>query len=237
VGCTYLQRNKYNMTISIIEQFVRVFAPHLCVGCGVEEDRLLCRACAEKLPLAPSHCYRCKVTTESYAVCRSCAPHTQLNRVVVGTPYQGVARALVHRMKYERARAGVGEIATWLAPLMAHFSERMVLVPVPTATSRIRARGYDHARLLTRVLAHRTSLPYRLLLARSGQAHQVGASRAGRLNQLQGTFRPVHTEQIKGRHVVLVDDVLTTGASLETAARTLRRAGAASVSAIVFAEA
>jgi predicted amidophosphoribosyltransferase len=72
---------------------------------------------------------------------------------------------------------------------------------------------------------------------RIGQAHQVGAGRAQRKKQLDGVFRPRHIERIKGQHIILVDDVLTTGATLESAARTLRRAGAAQVDAWVFAKA
>jgi len=225
------------MTISIIEQIVRIFAPHLCVGCGAEEDKLLCRACRTALLPVPSRCYRCKAATERYKVCLDCARHTPLEQVVVGAQYQGLAQELVHHMKYERAQAGIHEIADLLAPLLSNLPEGVVVTSVPTATSRVRARGYDHARLLARALSRLGTLPCQTLLMRMGQAHQVGASRAERLKQLQGTLRPIHAERIRGRHIVLIDDVLTTGATLETAARALKRAGAQSVGALVFAEA
>ncbi|HSX05969.1 MAG TPA: phosphoribosyltransferase family protein [Candidatus Saccharimonadales bacterium] len=140
-------------------------------------------------------------------------------------------------MKYERAQAGVAEIALLLARQLAGFSGDAVLVPVPTATSRVRARGYDHAALLAREVSRLTNTPRRIVLRRVGQAHQVGSRRSQRLEQLQAAFRPVQVNEIRGRHIILIDDVLTTGATLEAAARVLRRAGAARVDAIVFAQA
>jgi ComF family protein len=140
-------------------------------------------------------------------------------------------------MKYERAQAGLHEAAVLMAPLLRVVPEDVVLVHVPTASSRVRMRGYDHALRIAHELSKQTGLPRLVLLARVGQAHQVGANRAARLQQLQSAFRPVHSPDIRGKHIVLVDDVLTTGATLETAARVLKKAGAKRISAIVFAQA
>jgi len=140
-------------------------------------------------------------------------------------------------MKYERAQSGIYEIAALITPLLGEISGSAVIAHIPTATNRVRMRGYDHTYLLARALSRSSTLPFRVLLARVGQTHQVGASRTERLKQLEGAFRPVHANAIEGRHIVLVDDVLTTGATLEAAARSLKRAGAQSVSAIIFAEA
>jgi predicted amidophosphoribosyltransferase len=90
---------------------------------------------------------------------------------------------------------------------------------------------------MAKALARQMGVPYRTHLRRIGQAHQVGANRAERLRQLRGAFRLAHAEALRGKHIVLVDDVLTTGATLETAARALKRAGASRVSAIVFTQA
>jgi ComF family protein len=148
-----------------------------------------------------------------------------------------VIKELVHRMKYERAQAGTREVARLLAPLLIGTPADLLLVHIPTATGRVRSRGYDHARLIARELSRCSGLESAALLGRLGQAHQVGATRAERLRQLEGAFRPLRPELIVGRQIVLVDDVLTTGATLETAARVLRRAGAARVDAVVLAQA
>jgi predicted amidophosphoribosyltransferase len=94
-------------------------------------------------------------------------------------------------------------------------------------------RGYDQAQVIARELAKRRQLAYRQLLSRSGTFRQVGASRESRFSQLKGAFTAKgHTPS----HVLLVDDVLTTGASVESAAKELKRNGAKTVDVAVFAQ-
>lgn len=221
----------------LLEKIITIFAPHTCLGCGLEDDKLLCEACLQAVVQVPSRCYRCKAVTDDYRTCHSCAPRTPLTQVVVYTHHQDLAKELVHRMKYERARAGIIEAARLMAERSIYLPKDALLTHVPTASSRVRERGYDHARLLAQTLSQVSSLPAPTLLSRVGQAHQVGASRTERLRQLRNAFRPVHSEVLRGKHIVLVDDVLTTAATLETAARVLKRAGAKQVSAVVFAQA
>lgn len=220
----------------LIERLISSFAPHICLSCGVEADRLLCDSCVATLARIPSRCYHCKAVTEDYAVCRSCTARTSLRQVRAYTHHQDVAKELIHRMKYERAQAGVHEAAALMAELLPDLPTDSILTYIPTATSRVRSRGYDHARLLAHSLSRRIDRPVVTLLRRQGQAHQVGANRAARLRQLQEAFRPVRSHSLKDRHIVLIDDVLTTGATLETAARVLKRAGAKRVDAVVFAQ-
>jgi ComF family protein len=124
-------------------------------------------------------------------------------------------------------------MAALMEPLKTPVDDTLV-VPVPTATGRVRRRGYDQARLLARDLSRRTGLPRIDCLARSGQTHQVGAGRERRLEQLRQAFRVRRAGAVCGRRILLVDDVVTTGASLESSARALLAAGAGRVEAITF---
>jgi ComF family protein len=150
--------------------------------------------------------------------------------------YDSVAKDLIWRLKFAHARSAVTPMSQLMARRLV-FDEATLLVPVPTATSRVRQRGYDQAELLSRALAHRTTLPYRHVLSRRGQSRQVGTGRTERARHLQNAYFVRNPRAVAGRHVVLIDDVLTTGATLEAAARIIKKAGATQVDAMVFAQA
>lgn len=234
-GRTYLQRNNDNMLL--LEKLIGVYAPHVCLGCAAEEDRLLCLSCRAALAYVPSRCYRCRAVTKDFDVCVSCRRYTPLRRVLVLTHYDDLPKELLHHAKYERARSGIAEMAELMKPLLQFVPSDTVFVPVPTATSRVRQRGYDQAVGLAEVLSALAGTSCSHSLARLGQAHQVGAGRKERLEHLQGAFRVTRPKEVAGKHIILVDDVLTTGATLETAARVLKKAGAKQVDAIVFSQA
>ncbi|HYH36181.1 MAG TPA: phosphoribosyltransferase family protein [Candidatus Saccharimonadales bacterium] len=143
-----------------------------------------------------------------------------------------MAKELVGRLKFSGAQAASERMARCMLPLLE--SGRYLIMPVPTATSRVRSRGYDQAGLLARELSRQARLPYVDGLIRSGHTHQVGASRERRQQQLRDAFRVRAPHKIRGKHILLVDDVVTTGATLEAAGRALQAAGAARVDAAVF---
>ncbi|MCA9324597.1 ComF family protein [Candidatus Saccharibacteria bacterium] len=117
------------------------------------------------------------------------------------------------------------------------FPEDAVVIHVPTATSRVRQRGFDQASLLARRLARSTPLTHIGALARRGQERQVGSGRKERFEHLLSAFWVQRPELVAGKHIILIDDVITTGATLEAAASVLRKAGAKRVDAVVFAQA
>lgn len=220
----------------MIDQIVRLFAPFHCLSCGQEKDKLLCDSCRDELVKVPSRCYICRATTRSYIVCSSCRTKTPLRSVAVYAHYEGLAKEIVHAAKYERAKAGLVEIAQMMSTLLPYFGDDIILTHVPTASSRVRERGYDQAEIIAKWLGRHQRAPYARLLARLGQAHQVGSKRSERISHVRHAFRAIHEAKVKGAHIVLVDDVCTTGASLESAARMLKRAGARRVDAIVFSQ-
>jgi ComF family protein len=149
--------------------------------------------------------------------------------------YGGVGKDLVVRLKFSGARAAALTVAGAMSGL--DLSATCVIVPVPTATSRVRLRGYDQAVLISKILARQQALDYARAIYRTGQHRQVGASRRQRLYQMKQSFIIGNEKLVKGRHILLVDDVVTTGATLESAAAVLKAAGAKRVEAVVFARA
>ncbi len=221
--------------MSLIDTIIARIVPHDCLGCGAEGD-LLCLECSDRLPNTPEDCYRCRRPSAGSLTCASCLDEGKVAAVCAGTVYSGSAKDLVWRLKLFGARSAASVMARRLTPLLSGADSQSLIIPVPTATSRVRQRGYDQAQLLARELSRQAHLPYRALLARSGQQHQHGLTRGQRLNQLDRAFRVTRPLLIKGLPIILVDDVVTTGSTLEAAAATLLAAGAQSVQAVVFAQ-
>jgi ComF family protein len=219
----------------LIERLISVVAPHNCITCG-SEGALLCAWCRpDTCPKLPETCYRCHALSPDSAVCQKCRRESPLKHVWIRTGYDRVAKELIQAFKFARSQAAAPLLAEFIAEVLPFLPNNTIIVHIPAATSRVRERGYDQSRLLARHLAQQTKLVHSTLLCRIGQTRQVGANRKQRLEQLKGAFRPTKEFLIKGADILLVDDVLTTGATLEEAARTLKKAGARNVSAVVFA--
>lgn len=209
-------------------------APHECLRCK-KEGSLLCSVCANMLPGVSPRCYRCKRWEEGYQTCRRCRKHSVLFSVrpvtLYGDPF---AKELVRVLKFERAKGAASSMAEAMITALKQFGDARI-THVPTANSRVRERGYDQAALVAKELAARCGQIYTPLLARTGNQRQLGQDRDVRLKQMEGAFRVLRPSLVQGKRILLIDDVLTTGATCEAAARALRQAGAKRVSALVFA--
>ena len=193
-------------------------APALCAACGrtCRAEAALCTRCARRLAAAEP---------------LSGAGPAGLDRVWSSASYEGVARDLVAALKFRRLLAVAGLMAEriqWLVP--PHLLGGAV-VPIPPAPARARRRGFDPAGELAAALAERLQAPLEPCLARRGSGRQLGRRRAERVAHPPR----IHAVAPAPRSVLLVDDVLTTGATLTAAARALRGAGAVRVVGLTFA--
>jgi len=154
--------------------------------------------------------------------------------------YEGAGREIVARLKYRNARCVVPWLATEMAKLVEDPKEARdpaagpadVVTWVPTTAARRRERGFDQGRVLAVAVARRLGIPCRGLLRRGRGPAQTGRSRRQRL---EGPGYEVRSGRAVPPRVLLVDDVVTTGATLTAAARRLREAGAHEVTALVAA--
>jgi predicted amidophosphoribosyltransferase len=190
----------------------------------------LCAACGRSCRLEAVVCTRCGRRLAAAEPLLGKGP-PGLDRAWSSAPHEGVARNLVAALKF-RHLLPVAELMAdriqWLAP--AHMLSGAI-VPVPPAPSRLRRRGFDPAGELAAALAERLESPLESCLARRGGQRQVGRRRAERI----GRPPRIHATGTAPRSALLVDDVLTTGATLTSCAQALRAAGAARVVAVTFA--
>jgi predicted amidophosphoribosyltransferase len=157
------------------------------------------------------------------------APPPGVDRCSSPFAYEGVARELVARVKYRRLHAAIAWLADAMAPLVGPPGPAVVSW-APTTAARRRERGFDHAELLARAVAARLHRPVRRLLRRGPGPPQTGLGAAARR---RGPAFEARTHAPES--VLLVDDVVTTGATLVAAARALRAVGAVRVDALAVA--
>lgn len=218
----------------LIDRIFNIFAPYECVNCG-QEGSVLCDVCIlDACPVVPSRCYRCKKLTKDFAICETCRRASLLKHVWVRTEYQGLAKKLIYLLKFRSTRAAAVTIATLMAECLPVLPTETVVVHVPTATSRRRQRGFDHAKSIASHLSKELNLQHEVLIGRKGQTRQVGAKREVRLRQLEDAY--FVKKPLDGKSILLVDDIVTTGATLESAAKVLKAAGAKQINAVVFAQ-
>lgn len=218
--------------MSVLDTIIGLIAPHSCLDCR-QEGSLLCAVCTVKVSRSPLVCGRCDLPLTLHRRCKD----ENLRVVLSAVAYEGVAKALVRSLKFEAKLAAADPMAQLLAPLARRLPQDAVLIPVPTAPLRRRQRGYDQAVVLANRLSKLSGQLVFPALKRLGKTRQVGANRQQRLEQLAGKFRTDLPRELRSRPIILIDDVMTTGATLEAAAAALRSAGAEKVAALVFARA
>ena len=204
---------------------LEILLPPSCAGCG-RYGRLFCEACHRSLqPLTRGQDHFSApdagmVVGDALLLAHAAFAHAgPMRRALQRLKYGGAAR-----LATPLAHAAVPALRTLLA-----VSGPAVLVPVPVHPARLRQRGYNQAALLAGVLAAQTQLPVtELLIRKRATTRQHGLTRAARLHNLRGAFAVRGGRRIPAS-VILVDDILTTSATLEACAAVLRSAGVSSV--------
>jgi ComF family protein len=203
----------------------------VCDACLSRVERMppnRCRACGDLFPVG----YR-----SSTGLCPDCAFEVPpFERAAAYGPYTGGLRELVHLLKYEQVKPAskiLGRILSDAARTLELRGE-VIVIPVPLHAAKLRQRGFNQSELIAKeALRHLQGYPdanftleVALMKRRRDTPSQVGMTREDRAANLRGAFGVTSRSRIRGKQVLLVDDVLTTGATVSECTRVLRRAGA-----------
>lgn len=208
--------------------------PLRCVNCG-EFGTLLCVPCARGMEPAsgPGRCPHCRARWEGSGNCPRCFGLQAISGVLAAVEMSGAARGVVHALKYRFVR----QVATVIAPYVLTACEGRefdAVFAVPLHRSRQRERGFNQSELLVRAAGWVE--PPGALLRTKKTSRQVGMHEGERRNNVAGAF-VYHGPELRGMRVAIVDDVVTTGATVQECATVLKEAGAREVWAVAFARA
>ena len=215
--------------------------PRICEMCGRQSDRPgrhVCSECLMRIPFLPTQgccrvCGRSAAASAVEFVCDNCqgARAPAFDRAASAVRFEGAAREALLRFKFRRRLYLRDDFVDWMeAALNARFDVSAVdaVLPMPSTFLRRLARGYDQCEILASDLAKRIgrSCLARAIGRRGMPKRQAELSAEERFENAKGTFRVRDASAVRGRTLLLVDDIMTTGATLSECARTLKAAGA-----------
>ena len=234
-----LARKLYNLGLNLL-------FPINCLGCG-KEGFLICPDCLVKIPLYDKFiCPACQRPSLYGKSCPTCRSH--LKGIVIALDYhEPIIKKTIQSFKYQPYIFGLAQyfahlIIKCLKQSPYHFNyfreNNFILIPIPLAKRKLAERGFNQTELIAEVIAKELDWPLetKILFKIKETLSQTNFSKEERKNNVKNTFLVKDTTWIKNKNILLVDDIFTTGATLEEAAKILRQAGAKEVWGIVLAK-
>lgn len=222
-------------------KLVDLLFPTVCAACG-KPGPMICDACLAKMPrLGHSGCLRCgRPLTNAASKCTFCqTSEFNLKQARACFTYSEPLISIIHRLKYDGLFALARPLGQHMARNWPNWAQEPdIIIPIPLHNRRRRIRGFNQSTLLAKQLSPSTGIAINELVLKRvrNTPPQVGLSPIERKQNVWGAFA-ADPASVRGRQVLLVDDVLTTGATMSSAAATLLEAGASSVSAYCLAQA
>jgi ComF family protein len=220
-----------------------ILFPPLCIHCRTylpDSAHILCAKCHASIALRTSlFCSECmRRLPDATKTCHLDAPYIL---GAVGSYDDPLFQDLIHALKYR----GIRRVADFLGALLVRYAktlpfrpEEFAVIPAPLSKKRLRERGFNQAELIARVFAESFNIPLlpSALSKTKDTRPQMKLSREERKKNLSGCFE-ARKDYVEGKHIILIDDVSTSGTTLTELARTLKRAGAKKIIGLVIAKA
>ena len=214
-----------------------IIFPKKCVVCG-KLDALFCEKCRGKIIfLKTQNCPFCLKISPRGRVCPSCKSKSALTGVTVIAHFEGHLKEVIHQYKYEFIKALKDDLAEIAWPYLEDFPKNAVLTCVPSNSKRLAWRGYNQAEEIASILAGHSNLEFspNLLKRTKYKTPQTQLSRKERFKNVENAFTSGKKINLKGKQVVIFDDLVTSGATLNACAKELRKVGASRVWGLVLA--
>jgi ComF family protein len=215
--------------------------PRYCFGCQ-KEGEYLCEDCLATLEIFERQfCPICQKPTVSGKACSRCQRKSSLKGLFCATSYEGLIEKMIHSFKYSPFIRELAKPLSFL--IIAHFSlldkriegKEWLMVPIPLSKKRLKWRGFNQAVELAKILSRNWNLEYgEVLIRRKEVSPQAELKKEERWKNVKEAFEVIQPELVKRKKILLVDDVFTTGATLQEASRALKKAGAKEVWGIVI---
>ncbi len=234
------------MLLDLLHDFKKLIFPSHCLNCRkFSADGLVCLSCANLVVRnSPPFCLKCSqhlALASPDGICPDCATRrVAFNKAWAACLYEEPVRHLLHQFKYN-GKTGLRKIfSRWMIDFVREYhipiGEYDVMLPMPTDPLRLRERGYNQAELLAEILAQEFNIPLRTNII---QRHKITQPQSAlspkqRFTNLQGAFKINHSS-VRDKSIIIVDDLLTTGATAHAAAETLLNEGAAQVNILTLA--
>lgn len=238
------------MIIEVLNDVSDIIFPPRCLGCAdilhPHRGQLFCPACKEKVKfITGSLCPVCGTTfSDSPAashLCGNCMENkTYFSCARAVVSYETIILDAIHQFKYGNNISVGARLASFMADFSfpdVDFTGYSLIIPVPLHIKRLRQRGFNQSLILARALAKKWQIPvnFSLLKRHKFTETQTGLHKAERNKNIKGAFEVGDKKIIAGKNVILVDDVYTTGATINECARILTKAGAKKVAVLTLA--
>ena len=215
----------------MIDALLGLIAPHYCISC-TKLGTVLCDNCKQNITSEP---------LQTCIVCRRPLVNNKCNYCTTAYIYfdayfkrDGIIKQTIDQYKFHGIRPLASVLARLLDTHLPYFPGKTIYVSVPTARSHVRERGFDHLDTVCREFARRRKINYIHLIDRKNNAHQIGAKKKQRIAQTKDLY--VCRQQLdESTTYVVIDDVVTTGATLEACAHALYMAGARKIAVVAIA--
>jgi ComF family protein len=223
----------------MLKELFNLFFPDLCIGCKnilIRQEEHLCISCLQDLPLTNLHFNDSKLISNIFY------GHVVLNHATAlfYFPKQGIVRKLIHHLKYKNQQKISAYLGNWLGFELkdcSFYNDIDVVISVPLHKNKLKFRGYNQVTGFGLSIAKHLNVPYNdtCLKRIKNTSSQTLKNRLSRLKYLDTVFEVSEINMLKGKHILLVDDVITTGATIKACAKELNNIPGLKLSLAVMA--